>query len=209
MTNIAISALPDAGATAAANQLIINQSGTTYKITYANLFTNATLTTPVLGTPQSGTLTNCTGLPVSTGISGLGSNMAAFLATPSSANLAATVSDETGTGSLVFASAPTMSAVKFGFAAKTASFTLADSEDFVTCNGSAANVTVTLPTAASWTGRSVYLKNLSGTYTVISNASNVTPLAGGAATTAILAATAGKWAILVSNGSTWEIMAAN
>lgn len=34
-----------------------------------------------LGTPLTGTLTNCTGLPVSTGISGLGSNIATALAT--------------------------------------------------------------------------------------------------------------------------------
>lgn len=39
-----------------------------------------TLVTPILGTPQSGTLTNCTGLPVSTGVSGLGTNVATALA---------------------------------------------------------------------------------------------------------------------------------
>jgi hypothetical protein len=66
-----------------------------------------TFTAPVLGTPASGTLTNCTGLPVGTGISGLGAGIAAFLATPSSANLAAAVTDETGTGALVFANTPT------------------------------------------------------------------------------------------------------
>ena len=60
-----------------------------------------------LGTPSSGTLTNATGLPIATGVSGLGSNVATFLATPSSANLAAAVTDETGTGSLVFATSPT------------------------------------------------------------------------------------------------------
>jgi hypothetical protein len=60
-----------------------------------------------LGTPVSATLTNATGLPVATGISGLGSGVATFLATPSSANLAAAVSDETGTGALVFANSPT------------------------------------------------------------------------------------------------------
>lgn len=70
--------------------------------------TSATLTTPTLGTPASGTLTNCTGLPVSTGVSGLGSGVATFLATPSSANLASAVSDETGSGSLVFANSPTL-----------------------------------------------------------------------------------------------------
>ncbi len=66
-----------------------------------------TLVTPNLGTPNSGTLTNCTGLPVSTGISGLAAGVAAFLATPSSANLATAVTDETGTGALVFANTPT------------------------------------------------------------------------------------------------------
>lgn len=72
------------------------------------VFSNSpSFTTPVLGTPTSGTLTNCTGLPVSTGISGLGANVATFLATPSSANLASAVTDETGTGALVFANTPT------------------------------------------------------------------------------------------------------
>ena len=34
---------------------------------------------PVLGTPASGTLTNCTGLPVASGVSGLGTGVATFL----------------------------------------------------------------------------------------------------------------------------------
>ena len=70
--------------------------------------TSPTLVTPVLGTPTSVTLTNATGLPVSTGVSGLGTGVATFLATPSSANLAAAVTDETGTGALVFATSPTL-----------------------------------------------------------------------------------------------------
>jgi hypothetical protein len=70
--------------------------------------TSPTLVTPVLGTPSSGTLTSCTGLPISTGVSGLGTGVATFLATPSSANLISAVTDETGTGSLVFATSPTL-----------------------------------------------------------------------------------------------------
>ena len=70
--------------------------------------TSPTLVTPALGTPASGVLTNCTGLPISTGVSGLGSNVATFLATPSSANLASAVTDETGSGALVFATSPTL-----------------------------------------------------------------------------------------------------
>jgi len=70
--------------------------------------TSPTLVTPVLGTPASGTLTNCTGLPVSTGISGLGTGVATFLATPSSTNLASAVTGETGSGALVFGTSPTL-----------------------------------------------------------------------------------------------------
>ena len=42
-----------------------------------------------------------------TGITSLGTGVATFLGTPSSANLAAAVTDETGSGSLVFATSPT------------------------------------------------------------------------------------------------------
>ena len=110
MTTIAISALPVATSQASADVLPIVQASTstTKQLSIANLFTSPTLVTPALGTPASGTLTSCTGLPVSTGISGLGSNVATFLATPTSANLRSAVTDETGTGSLVFATSPTL-----------------------------------------------------------------------------------------------------
>ncbi len=70
--------------------------------------TSPTLVTPALGTPASGVLTNCTGLPISTGVAGLAAGVAAFLATPSSANLATAVTDETGSGLLVFGTSPTL-----------------------------------------------------------------------------------------------------
>jgi hypothetical protein len=68
--------------------------------------TSPTFTAPVLGTPASGTLTNCTGLPVASGVSGLGTGVATFLATPSSANLISAITDETGSGALVFGTSP-------------------------------------------------------------------------------------------------------
>lgn len=76
-------------------------------------------TTPALGTPSTAILTNATGLPVSTGISGLGSGMATFLATPSSVNLASAVTDETGSGALVFGTSPIFTTPTLGAATAT------------------------------------------------------------------------------------------
>ena len=51
---------------------------------------------------------NATVTPAVGSITGLGTGVATFLATPSSSNLAAAVTDETGTGALVFATSPTL-----------------------------------------------------------------------------------------------------
>ena len=88
-------------------------TGTLATLAGTETFTNKTLTSPVLttpnlGTPSSATLTNATGLPIATGVSGLGTGIASFLATPTSANLISAVTDETGTGALVFANTPTL-----------------------------------------------------------------------------------------------------
>ena len=89
---------------------------------------------------------------------------------------------------------------------KTGNFTLADTENWIICNG-AGSITATLPAASSWTGREVMIKTIAA-QTVVSASSNVVPIAGGAAGTAILAATAGAWATLVSDGTNWVIMQA-
>ena len=88
-------------------------TGTVVTTDGTQTLTNKTLVAPVLGTPASGTLTNCTGLPVSTGLAGAGSGVLTFLATPSSANLRSALTDETGTGAAVFATAPTIAGATF------------------------------------------------------------------------------------------------
>lgn len=108
MTTITILQLPSATSAAGADVLPFVQSSVTKQITVDDLCKNRTFVAPILGTPASGTLTTCTGLPVATGISGLGTGVATFLATPTSANLRTVVSDETGTGALVFGSSPTI-----------------------------------------------------------------------------------------------------
>lgn len=89
---------------------------------------------------------------------------------------------------------------------KTADFTVAATERWLIVN-KGSSCAVTLPAAASFTGREITIKTIQA-QTVVSASANVVPLVGGVAGTAILAATIGKWATLVSNGTSWEIMAA-
>jgi hypothetical protein len=87
---------------------------------------------------------------------------------------------------------------------KTTDFTVAATENWLIMNGTA-TITITLPTAADWTGRELMIKNIAA-YTVISASSNVKPIDTNAAATAILPATAGSWCTLVSDGTNWVTM---
>lgn len=132
MSNVTISQLPIATAAAVGDLFPIQQGSNTKQLSNAKLFTDSVLTTPYLGTPRSGVLTNCTGLPLTTGVTGtlpvanggtgitsLGTGVATFLGSPTSANLRSAVTDETGTGSLVFATSPTLVTPILGVATAT------------------------------------------------------------------------------------------
>jgi hypothetical protein len=134
--------------------------------------TSPVLTTPTLGTPSSGTLTNATGLPVSTGISGLGTGVATFLATPSSANLASAITNETGSGALVFGTSPTIGTPTITSPTVTG-LTLNDSS--IVFEGSSADafettLTVTNPTA----DRTITLPDATGTVVTSGDTGTVT-----------------------------------
>ena len=80
--------------------------------TYGSATTSAVLAINAQG--QVTSASNSTITPAVGSITGLGTGVATWLATPTSANLAAAVTDETGTGALVFANGPTLIAPALG-----------------------------------------------------------------------------------------------
>jgi len=151
----------EAGTTATLTNKTINLSSNTFVATSAQMATavsdktgsgalvfanSPTFVTPALGTPASGTLTNATGLPVATGISGLGTGVATALAvnigsagapvlfngalgTPSSG----TVTNLTGTASI------NINGTVGATTATTGAFTTLTTSGAVNLNGGTAN----------------------------------------------------------------------
>jgi hypothetical protein len=68
----------------------------------------------------------------------------------------------------------------------------------------AGTVTLTLPTASSYSGRELNVQTYQA-QTVVSASSNVVPIAGGSAATSILLASSGDRCTLVSNGTNWVV----
>jgi hypothetical protein len=128
---------------------------------------------------------NTTITPAIGSITGLGTGVATWLATPSSANLLAAVTDETGTGSLVFATSPTLVTPILG---------TPQSGDF-------SSGTFTWPT---------FNQNTTGNAATATSATTATNLAGGAtgslpyqsaaATTAMLAAGSNGQVLTLASG---------
>jgi hypothetical protein len=128
---------------------------------------------------------NTTVTPAVGSITGLGAGVATWLATPSSANLLAAVTDETGTGSLVFATSPTLVTPILG---------TPQSGDF-------SSGTFTWPT---------FNQNTTGNAATATSATTATNLAGGAtgslpyqsaaATTAMLAAGSNGQVLTLASG---------
>lgn len=128
--------------------------------------TSVTAGTGLSGGTITGTGTIALSTPVSvanggTGISSFGSGVATWLGTPSSANLAAAVTDETGSGALVFGTSPTISGATLTNAVITQPFVtptfttnaytlqLTDQGDILLASNGATAGTINIPTNAA------------------------------------------------------------
>jgi hypothetical protein len=180
--------------------------------------TSPTLVTPALGTPSSGNLASTTGYATAN-LTGAGTGVLTFLATPTSANLATAVTDETGSGNLVFSTSPTLTTPVLGVASATsvnkvaitapataATLTLANGSTLQTIGAFFINATATANTDITFpTGGTLANTTFVGSATV-AQANNLTgttpnliPYQSASNTTNFLAAPAGNNYVLSAN----------
>jgi hypothetical protein len=107
-------------------------------------YLNGTLVTGATQTLTNKTIdgaSNTLTVRIANDVSGLGAGVATFLNTPSSANLASAVTDETGTGALVFANTPTLVTPELGAATAT---TIAFGDALIGSNAGTAGTSATV-----------------------------------------------------------------
>ena len=186
--------------------LKVTPSGTTTPLTALTVDQDRTITAAA-GFVSSSSLTGSSGgvtntwaaqtIAATSAISGSSGSFSAGLAVSSgfSASSAA-ITNTLSVGTLMLTAPVTKT---------TTAFTVGSSENYIIIKSTAV-CTVTMPTAATWTGRAMTVKNLS-TNEVWSAASNLTLIDSTVASSVMLLGVVGNWATLVSDGTNWVTMA--
>lgn len=163
------------------NKVAITAPATGSTITVADGKTlTASNTLTFTGTDASSVAFGSGGTVVYT--SGLGTNVATFLATPSSANLANAVTGETGSGALVFGTAPSLSNPSLSGELYSTSATVTAGTNAIGQGGMTADVNIITTTASNPSGVTLPKGN-AGTRVIVMNKGtnpiNVYPAAAG------------------------------
>ena len=159
-------------------------------------------------------LTLGSALPVAsggTGLTSLGTGVATWLGTPSSANLAAAVTDETGSGSLVFGTSPTIATSTLTGYTETvvAIGTVGASHTFTITTGTVQTATLTASTPCTFTmptataGTSFILRLTQAATGMTTATFTGVQFAGGTAPTITATASATDIISFIAIGSTW------
>ena len=141
------------------------------------------------GTTAWASLAYATGSVSISNVTGLGTGVSTFLATPSSANLASAITDETGTGLAVFNTSPTIVTprIQLGFNAQTGTtytLVLADASNKWVTLSNASAITLTVPPSVFSAGDSINVQQIGAGQVTLAQGSGVTITSSGATSTA-------------------------
>ena len=166
----------------------------------------------VLGTPASGTLTNCTFPTLNQNTSGTAANLSGTPTLPNgtAATPQAALDNSTKWATTAYADTAVgveSTARKEGFltlVSKTTTYPILTTDCVVLCNASSAAFTVTLPTAASVTGKQYTIKKTDTSLNVVTVATTSGQTIDGYTTNVI--ATPYESVTVVSDGTNWNII---